>query len=105
MNDTVSYVPLWTLRCLALRRMCSAGVDRLRVDSLQVTAVLKTMPDQTKVFSKPLGRAVNRLTTPEALGEMQYKGPPELISMFMCFLGALDGISTYALEAKQDQMI
>ena len=47
-------------------------------------------------------RVKHCLTCKEALQASNYKGPPELMSMYLCFLKAVDRISTHFIKKHCD---
>ena len=86
MRNVTSYVPLWTMRALLLRRMYSSGASRLRLDGSSWSEFAATFPDQKKMFEKVVSRP---LTCKEAMQESEYTGPAELLAMYLCFLGTV----------------
>ena len=91
MRDVKSYVPLWTMRAILLRRMYASGVSRLRLDASSWSEFAATFPDQKKMFEKVVSQP---LTCKAAMQESEYTGPAELMAMYLCFLGAVDHTST-----------
>ena len=93
MRDTTSYVPLWTMRALLLRRMWATGTRRLALDDSLWSDFAATFPDQKKMLSKVVV-AETGLTCRNAMQRCKYKGPAELLTMYLCFLGTVDRTST-----------
>ena len=85
MRNVKSYLPLWTMRCVLLRRMYAVGASRLAVDNSLFKGFASTFPDQHKMLQKVV-QAGPRMTTRVALRKARYIGPPELMSMYLCFL-------------------
>ena len=93
MKDPKAYVALWTMRAMLLRRMYATGGTRLALDNSSWSDFATTFPDQKDMLGK-LIQAEPGLTCRDAMQRSQYKGPPELLTMFLCFLGAADRTST-----------
>ena len=93
MNNVTSYLTLWTMRAILFRRMYAAGASQLRVDNSLFSDFASTFPDQKKMLEK-IVVAKPGLTCRAALNMSGYKGPPELMSMYLCFLKGIDRTST-----------
>ena len=93
MNHVTSYLTSWTMRAILLRRMYAAGASQLRVDNSSFSDFASTFPDQKKMLEK-IVVATPGLTCRAALKMSGYKGPPELMSMYLCFLKGVDRTST-----------
>ena len=107
MMDTTSYLPLWTLRALMLRRMYSQSISRLRADHCSWQEFTGTFPDQKKMMTRIVAaktvRAGGGLSCSQALKASTYKGPVELMAMFLCFCGAVEQVSTdFLLEHRTE---
>lgn len=100
MRDVTSYLPLWTMRAMLLRRMYAAGVSRLRLDDSSWSDFAAGFPDQKKMFKKVI-KAERGLTCKMAIQRSGYTGPAELLSMYLCFLGAVDRTSTRFLFTNE----
>ena len=109
MRNVKKYLTLWTIRAMLLRRMYASGVSRLALDDSLWSDFAKTFPDQKNMLSKILASRAGRqaekgLTCRVALERSLYKGPPELMTMYLCFLGAADRTSTPFLSKHQAKM-
>ena len=104
MCNTTSYLPLWTMRAILLRRMYAAGTSRLRLDNSLFSDFASTFPDQKKMLEK-IVQAKPGLTCKEALQMSSYKGPPELMSMYLCFLKGVDRTSTEFFQRHRDLLL
>ena len=93
MRDVVSYLPLWTMRAILLRHMYATGASKLRVDNSLFKDFASTFPDQKKMLEKIVEMKPG-LTCKAAMEMSAYKGPPELMSMYLCFLKGVDRTST-----------
>lgn len=94
MRNVTSYLPLWTMRAILLRRMYAAGASRLQVDNSLFGDFASTFPDQMKMLDKIVGAKPELLTCKAVLKMSGYTGPPELMAMYLCFLKAVDRTST-----------
>ena len=103
MRNETSYLPLWTMRIMLLRRMYIAGATRLRVDNSLWSAFAMTFPDQKTMLDRVV-KAEPGLTCAMAIRKCGYTGPPELMTMYLCFLGAIDRTSTRFLIRTKDIM-
>ena len=102
MTDPNSYICLWTMRAILLRRMYATGATRLSLDDSPWSDFATTFPDQKNMLSK-IVKAEPGMSCRNAIQKSKYKGPPELLTMYLCFLGASDRTSTSFLlkhEAK-----
>jgi len=106
MSDPKAYVSLWTMRAMLLRRMYATGATRLALDNSSWSDFATTFPDQKNMLGKII-KAEPGLTCRNAMHRGNYDGPPELLTMFLCFLGAADRTSTSFLlkhEAKLEKL-
>ena len=97
MQNSTSYIPLWTMRAILLRRMWATGAASLRLDDCLFKDFASTFPDQKAMLHKIVDYGLQRKqskTCREVLHASNYKGPPELMSMYLCFLKAVDRTST-----------
>ena len=101
MNNVTSYLPLWTMRAILLRRMYAVGASQLQVDNSLFSDFASTFPDQKKMLEK-IVEAKPSLTCRAALKISGYKGPPELMTMYLCFLKGVDRTSTEFLMKNMD---
>ena len=103
MNNVTSYLPLWTMRAILLRRMYASGASRLRLDDSLFIDFASTFPDQKKMLGK-ICEVKPSLTCKAALTTSGYQGPPELLSMYLCFMQAIDKTSTQFLTKNVDTL-
>ena len=101
MRDVTSYLPLWTIRVLLLRRMYAAGATRLKLDGTSWNLFAGTFPDQKKMLQKVV-QADPGLTCKMAMQRCNYTGPPELMTMHLCFLSTIDRTRTHFLTKNKD---
>ena len=97
MRNVTSYLPLWTIRAMLLRRMYQEGVTRLRADNSPWQEFASTFPDQKQMLSRVVrgpSSQVRGYSCVEALQHSKYHGPPELMAMYLCFVGAMEKVST-----------
>jgi len=98
MQDQVSYLPLWAIRAMMLRRMYCQGLSQIRADNSSWKEFANTFPDQKGMFTRivpaKLSRRIANLSCVDVLKDSAYKGPPDLMSMFLCFCGAVEQTST-----------
>ena len=78
---------------MLLRRMYAAGATRLALDDSLWSDFAATFPDQKKMLEK-IVKAEPGLTCRDAIQRSKYKGPAELLAMYLCFVGAADRTST-----------
>ena len=93
------------MRAILLRRMYAAGATKLRLDNCLFKDFANTFPDQKAMLHKVVEyqlRVKKSLTCKEALQASNYKGPPELMSMYLCFLKAVDRTSTAFFKKNFD---
>ena len=93
MNDVTSYLPLWTMRAILLRRMYAAGTPRLQLDNSSFSDFASTFPDQNKMLEK-IVEIKPSMTCKAAMKMSGYTGPLELMAMYLCFLKGVDRTST-----------
>ena len=62
-----------------------------------------TFPDQKTMLDRVV-KAEPGLTCAMAIRKCSYTGPPELMTMYLCFLGAIDRTSTQFLIRTKDIM-
>ena len=102
MRDQTSYLPLWTIRAMMMRRMYIQGLSRIRADNSSWEEFTKTFPDQKGMFKRiipaTLIRQIGKVSCVEMFKHSGYKGPPELMSMYLCFCGAIEEASTKFLD-------
>jgi len=103
MRDITSYLPLWTMRGMLLRRMYAAGASQLRRDASLWEDFAAAFPDQKKMLEK-IVKSEPGLTCTMALRRMEYKGPPELLTMYLCFMGGIDSTSTAFIIKNTDML-
>ena len=106
MRNTKSYMPLWTMRAMLLRRMYAAGATRLALGVSLWSDFAATFPDQKKMLEKII-KAEPGLTCRNAIQRSKYQGTAELLAMYLCFVGAADRTSTSFLlkhEAKMTKL-
>ena len=101
MNNIKSYLPLWTMRAILLRRMYASRARRLRVDKSLFSAFASTFPDQKNMLAK-IVEITPDLTCKMAIKRSGYQGPPELLAMYLCFLRGVDRTSTEFLTKNID---
>ena len=93
MNNITSYLPLWTMRVILLRRMYATGASRLHLDDSSFKDFASTFPDQKKMLQN-IVKIKQGVTCKEAMKASGYKGPAELMAMYLCFLKGVDRTST-----------
>ena len=104
MRNVTSYLPLWTIRVLLLRRMFAAGATRLKVDGSSWADFAATFPDQTHMLEKVV-QARPAATCKMAMHMCSYTGPPQLFTMYLCLLQAVYRTSTQFLTKNTDIMV
>jgi len=83
--------------------MYAAGASQLRRDASLWEDFAAAFPDQKKMLEK-IVKSEPGLTCTMALRRMEYKGPPELLTMCSCFLGGIDRTSTAFLTKNTDML-
>ena len=99
------YLAKWTVRCMLLNRLYRQG-RKLVPGSCTWRDFCKAGPDQKcnmQVLSGYRHRRRNILVK-ALLKDVGYKAPPELVSMYLCFLNGISHYSTEALEKKIGEM-
>ena len=86
-----SYRALWVIRCFLIWQMRCAGVPRLRVSaSCTVKQFAASFPDQRRWMMRLAGPRNLSMPAIDLFKDCNYRGPPELFSMYTCLFGDAD---------------
>ena len=89
MTNLKGYVAQSTIRSLLTRRMLSSGFATLKVDKVaKWDDFVAAFPDQKQMLPRTLGSRVAKrrnLLVKDAFSLMEYNGPPEALSFYLCF--------------------
>ena len=89
MTNSKGYVIQSTINNLLARRMLSAGITTLKVDkAVKWDDFVAAFPDHKEMLPMTLGSRVAKcrnLLVKEAFSPIQYNGPPDALSLYLCF--------------------
>ena len=83
------YNAAWSMRCALVAGHTIKNIQRMDINNPSLKNFARMFPDQAAGVFR-VARAVGQRTVADLIKKLQYRGPPQFLSMDLCLIGALE---------------